>query len=158
MSAINRASASQPPPGDTRFPSKLFFCKALCGIIFSLLFDSTYKEWKLLVTSVVSDSLQPHGLWPARLLCPWDSPGKCWSGLSCPSPGTEPVSLTSPAWAGRFFTTSATWVPVIYALLILKSLFGLYGPGLLSPLFFNTHLQDIKTFSVFGPIISKSSS
>ena len=22
------------------------------------------------------DSLQPHGLWPARLLCPWDSPGK----------------------------------------------------------------------------------
>ena len=28
------------------------------------------------VCSVVSDSLQPHGLWPARLLCPWDSPGK----------------------------------------------------------------------------------
>ena len=28
------------------------------------------------VTSVVSDSLRPHGLKPARLLCPWDSPGK----------------------------------------------------------------------------------
>ena len=26
--------------------------------------------------SVVSDSLQPHGLKPARLLCPWDFPGK----------------------------------------------------------------------------------
>ena len=26
--------------------------------------------------SVVSDSLQPHGLEPARFLCPWDSPGK----------------------------------------------------------------------------------
>ena len=26
--------------------------------------------------SVVSDSLQPHGLWSARLLCPWNSPGK----------------------------------------------------------------------------------
>ena len=26
--------------------------------------------------SVVSDSLQPHELEPARLLCPWDSPGK----------------------------------------------------------------------------------
>ena len=26
--------------------------------------------------SVVSDSLQPHGLQPARLLCPWNSPGK----------------------------------------------------------------------------------
>ena len=26
--------------------------------------------------SVLSDSLQPHGLQPARLLCPWKSPGK----------------------------------------------------------------------------------
>ena len=26
--------------------------------------------------SVVSDSLWPHGLQPARLLCPWDTPGK----------------------------------------------------------------------------------
>ena len=26
--------------------------------------------------SVVFDSLRPHGLQPARLLCPWDSPGK----------------------------------------------------------------------------------
>ena len=27
--------------------------------------------------SVISDSLRPHGLQPTRLLCPWDSPGKC---------------------------------------------------------------------------------
>ena len=26
--------------------------------------------------SVLSNSLQPHGMQPARLLCPWDSPGK----------------------------------------------------------------------------------
>ena len=32
--------------------------------------------------AVVSDSLQPHGLWPARLLCPWDSPGKN-TGVGC---------------------------------------------------------------------------
>ena len=38
-----------------------------------------------------------------------------WSGLPCPSPrdlpgpGTEPISPTSPALAGGFFTTSATW-------------------------------------------------
>ena len=25
---------------------------------------------------VVSDSLIPHGQWPDRFLCPWDSPGK----------------------------------------------------------------------------------
>ena len=33
----------------------------------------TVKKWS---RSVVSDSLQPDGLQPARLLCPWDSPGK----------------------------------------------------------------------------------
>ena len=38
-----------------------------------------------------------------------------WSGLSCPpprdlpDPGIKPASLMSPALAGRFFTTSATW-------------------------------------------------
>ena len=26
--------------------------------------------------SVMSNSLWPHGLWPTRLLCPWNSPGK----------------------------------------------------------------------------------
>ena len=38
-----------------------------------------------------------------------------WSGLPFPSPGDppdpgiEPMSFTSPALAGRFFATSATW-------------------------------------------------
>ena len=32
--------------------------------------------------SVMSYSLQPHGLWPARLLSPWDSPGKN-TGVGC---------------------------------------------------------------------------
>ena len=38
-----------------------------------------------------------------------------WSGLPCkpqedlPDPGIEPAALMSPALAGRFFTTSATW-------------------------------------------------
>ena len=40
---------------------------------------------------------------------------KYWSGLSCPpagdlpNPGIEPMSLMSPALAGRLFTTSTTW-------------------------------------------------
>ena len=29
-----------------------------------------------------SDSSQPHGLQPTRLLCPWDLPGKC-TGVGC---------------------------------------------------------------------------
>ena len=43
-----------------------------------------------------------------------------WSGLPCPPPGDlphpgiKPVSLTSPALAGRFFTTSATWEPYVF--------------------------------------------
>ena len=40
---------------------------------------------------------------------------ECWSGLACPpsgdlpDPGIKPESLTSPALADRFFTTSTTW-------------------------------------------------
>ena len=49
--------------------------------------------------AVVSDSLLPHGLQPARLLCPWDSPDR-YSGVGChallqgnlPDPGIEPRS------------------------------------------------------------------
>ena len=43
-----------------------------------------------------------------------------WSELSCPSrgdlsdPQTEPVSLMSPALAGRFFTTGITWEALWY--------------------------------------------
>ena len=32
--------------------------------------------------TIVSDSLQSHGLQPTRVLCPWDSPGKN-SGVGC---------------------------------------------------------------------------
>ena len=38
-----------------------------------------------------------------------------WSGLPCPppgdvpDPGSKPVSLTSPALAGRYFSPRATW-------------------------------------------------
>ena len=40
--------------------------------------------YAVLRRSVVSNSLQPHGLQPARLLCPWDSPGKN-TGVGCHS-------------------------------------------------------------------------
>ena len=71
---------------------------------------------KVLVISLVSNSLQPHRLQPARLLCPWRfSRQEYWSELPCsplgdlPNPEIEPTSLTAPALAGGFFTTSATW-------------------------------------------------
>ena len=50
--------------------------------------------------------------------CPWDSPGKN-TGVGChflpegifsvPKPGIKPMSLMSPALAGRFFNTSSPW-------------------------------------------------
>ena len=50
-----------------------------------------------------------------------------WSGLPClspgdlPDPGIEPLSLTSPALAGGFFTTLTTWKGVCYAAKSLQS-------------------------------------
>ena len=53
----------------------------------------------MLSCSVVSYSLQPYGLQPARFLCPWGfSRKEYWSGLPClppgdlPNPGIEPMS------------------------------------------------------------------
>ena len=51
--------------------------------------------------SVVSDPLRPHGLQPARLLCPWDSPGK-HTGVRRPS-----------LLQGIFSTRDQTWVSCI---------------------------------------------
>ena len=51
------------------------------------------EKWKW-SRSVVSDSSQPHGLQPTRLLCPWDFPGKS-TGVGCPC--CSNVSLSSPS-------------------------------------------------------------
>ena len=40
------------------------------------------REWVSVSCSVVSDSLWPHGLLPARLLCPWDFSGRN-TGVGC---------------------------------------------------------------------------
>ena len=39
-------------------------------------YDKPEKESESVNCSAVFNSLPPHVLWPARLLCPWDSPGK----------------------------------------------------------------------------------
>ena len=79
------------------------------------------------VRSLVSHSLRPHGLYPARLLCPWDSPGNN-TGVGChfllqgifPTPG---MNRSLPALAGGFFTTKppgkSYLLPFNYLLLLL---------------------------------------
>ena len=57
----------------------------------------------------------PWSVAPQAPLCPRNSPGKNTVGYhsllqgSPPNPGMDPMSLVSPALAGRFFTTTATW-------------------------------------------------
>ena len=74
--------------------------------------------------SVMSNSLRPQGLWPAKLLCPGDFyRQEYWSGLPFPPPGdlpdpwTEPMSLACPALASRFFTTGSPGNPLFGCLL-----------------------------------------
>ena len=80
------------------------------------------------VTSVMSNSVRPHGLQIARLLCPWDSPGKK-TGVGCHAL-LQGIFLTQesnlcllhiPALAGRFFTTSTTWEAPLFCLVCIKS-------------------------------------
>ena len=72
---------------------------------------------KIVLSSlVVSDSLQPHGLYPTRLPCPWGfSRQEYWSELPCPPPGDLPnpgMEPASSALAGGF-TISATWEALV---------------------------------------------
>ena len=60
----------------------------------------SFRLWCAQPFSVVSDSFWPHGPQPARLLCPWDSPGKntgvgCYALLqgSFPTQGSNPCLL-----------------------------------------------------------------
>ena len=52
--------------------------------IFKIYKTQYYCESESISCSVMSNSLQPYGLQPTRLLCPWDSPGKN-TGVSCHS-------------------------------------------------------------------------
>ena len=68
---------------------------------------SHFNRVQLFVTPMDCNPLDPsvHGILQARY----------WNGFLCPhpgdlpDPGMEPTLLMSPAQAGGFFTTSATW-------------------------------------------------
>ena len=71
------------------------------------------------VCSVMSYSLQPHGLQPARILCSWYfSRLEYWSGLPFPPPGDvpspriKPMSPVSSALKGRSFISEPLGKPI----------------------------------------------
>ena len=51
--------------------------------------------------SVVSESLRPHVLWPARRPCPWDSPGR--------NTGVGGHALLHSPWKATFLTSPVFW-------------------------------------------------
>ena len=61
--------------------------------------------WFFVTLWTIAHQACVHGILQARILewLPFTSPG------DLPNPGIKPASLRSPALAGRFFTTSATW-------------------------------------------------
>ena len=90
---------------------EVLFC--LCGR------TSWNRNTAMLCCAVMSNSLRPHGLQPAKDLCPWGfSRQVYWSGLPCPpsgalpNPGIEPISHVSTALA-EFFTTELPEKPQI---------------------------------------------
>ena len=98
-------------------------------------------------------------LWTIAPLSVWFSRQEYWSGLPCPSPGDfpnpgiKPASLISPALAGRFFTTSATW-----EVLVPNSITGKYqfqkSPGKWSTIY----MHDTLLLNVFTNLKAHSSS
>ena len=80
--AINGSTWEETPRGDQlvfetlllRVLSVSRYCRLQSSLLSSLLF----------MHLVISDSLRPQGLQPARLPCPWDSPGKN-TGVDCHS-------------------------------------------------------------------------
>ena len=87
--------------GWSKLPSKSNFC-------------ACWPACVCYTISVMSSSLRPYGLWPTRLLCLWDSPGKN-TGVCCHAlqgsfrPRIETRSLSSRILTRGFFATSAMW-------------------------------------------------
>ena len=66
-------------------------------------------------------TLRPHGFWPARFLCPWDSPGTN-TGVGCHSllqgifltQGSNPSLLGFLNWQVGFLPLLATWEGILH--------------------------------------------
>ena len=69
-----------PPVQFVQFPEPFF--KKFSLLLWLAYFKNKKVQLVVLLCSIVSNSLQPHGLWPARLLCPWDFPSKN-TGVGC---------------------------------------------------------------------------
>ena len=67
------------------------------------------------ICSVVFNYFQAHGLKPARLFCPWNSPGKNTGVGFIPSPGNtkESASNALPSWEDQLEKGMATHYSIL---------------------------------------------
>ena len=92
-------SISQSPPHLSSAPSL-----PPCGYQFGLPYNMAVPGCCVLSCSVMSNSLHPHVLQPAKILCPWEfSRQGCWSGLPCPPPGDLPNPGIKPKQSDFFY-------------------------------------------------------
>ena len=105
----------------------------------------------------MSNSLRPRGLWPARLLCPWNSPVKNTEmGCHFPLQGIFPTQGASPCLLGLLHWQVGSFPPVPptspYFLLLLIETSGLGSSTLICP---GQPVCESTTFlSTFGPCYS----
>ena len=97
----------------------LSFCLSLIRIMLDL--QLALDSMSACSATQLCHTLQPHGLWPARLLCPWNFSGKN-TGVDCYFLlqgifWTQGLNSVSPALAGRFFATEPLG----------KSLYGMHN-------------------------------
>ena len=83
-----------------------------CAVIYYLSTSCFMQFWRACVLSRVLLFVTPRTIARQAPLFMGFPRQEYWSGLPCPPAGNlpdsgiEPASLTSPAWASRFFTTS----------------------------------------------------
>ena len=115
----------------------------------------------VLSCSAVSNSLWPHGLWPARLLCPWDFPGKngavdchfLFQGIFL-TQGLNPHLLH---WQRDALPLSQQGSPVLYSRWLLVIYFtytSMYVSIPLSQIIFRSLLSPLVTGSLFSTSVT----
>ena len=153
--------------------SSIWFCARARGQSGEQQWGADVHSWEALVSAYVLSRLSrvrlSATLWTVARQAPLSmgfSRQEHWNGLPCPPAGdlpnlgSKPLSLTLPALAGRFFTTSPTWESSFSKIQERIHLHIRHwdwfpclatcwvGPGTISLLFLVVwvHLQDLRTF------------